>query len=162
MSPPFQVRQIGDDSLEIALSLLRRFFIEEGFDTAEEDMRALLREMLASENNAVFLATGDGEAQGVATVSVSLGLECGLSAEMDDLYVLPQARGKGVAASLIEAACQWSRARGCSVVLATVMPEGEAKHGLKAFYRRQGFSDVGRVILERWLREESSEILERA
>lgn len=104
--------------------------------------------MLTSESSAVFLARWGEEAQGVATVTTSVGVEYGCAAEIDDLYVLPQARGRGVASALIEAVCAWCRERGCTTILVTVTPEGEAAHGLMGFYQRRGFVHMGRVILE--------------
>jgi GNAT superfamily N-acetyltransferase len=143
------IEKIGSESLDVALDLLRRFFGEEGFDTPVEEMRASLSAMLANANSAVFLARQGGEARGIATVTASMGIEYGLAAEMDDLYVLPQARGKGIASALIEAVCNWCQEQGCTTVLVTVTPEGEAAHGLIDFYRRRSFANTGRVILER-------------
>jgi GNAT superfamily N-acetyltransferase len=86
---------------------------------------------------------------GIATVTTSVGIEYGRSAELEDLYVLPEARGGGVATALIEAVCDWSCKQGASVVLVTVTPEGESEHGLLSYYQRRGFTNTGRVILER-------------
>jgi aminoglycoside 6'-N-acetyltransferase I len=143
------IEKIGGESLDVALHLLRRFFSEEGFDTPAEEIRSSLAAMLASANSAVFLARRGEEVQGIATVTTSVGIEYGLAAEMDDLYVLPRARGKGIASALIEAVCAWCREQGCTTVLVTVTPEGEAAHGLVDFYQRRSFANTGRVILER-------------
>lgn len=145
------IERVGVESLEAAFYLLRRFFVEEGFDTPADKMRASLATMLASERSAVFVARRGGEALGVATVTTSLGVEYGLVAEMEDLYVLPQARGEGAARRLIEAVCDWCREQGCTAVLVTVTPEGEAAHGLLEFYRRRGFANTGRLVLEQSL-----------
>lgn len=151
MKTQTHVRQAGLEVFEAAFYLVKRFFTEEGFSTGAEEIRASLQTMLKSPTNAVFLAYGGTQAQGVATVTTSVGLEYGLAAELEDLYVLPSARGKGVAGALIEAACQWCREQGCTTVLVTVTPQGEASHSLTGFYRRQGFVNTGRVILERRL-----------
>jgi len=147
------IEKIGSESLDAALDLLRRFFSEEGFDTPAEEMRSSLAAMLASAHSAVFLARCGYGAQGIATVTMSVGIEYGLAAEMDDLYVLPQARGRGIASALIEAVCAWCREQGCAAALVTVTPAGEAAHGLIDFYRRRSFVHTGRVILERDLNE---------
>jgi aminoglycoside 6'-N-acetyltransferase I len=145
---PISVEKIGSESFDAAFHLLQRFFVEEGFDTPAEEMRSSLAAMLASGSSAVFLAWRNGEALGVATVTTVVGIEYGRAAEMDDLYVLPQARGRGVAGALIEAVCGWCQEQGCTAVLVTVTPEGEAAHGLMDFYQRRGFVNTGRVILE--------------
>src|SRR3712207_2994266 len=57
---------------------------------------------------------------GVATVTTSRGLEFGLSAELEDLYVLPETRGLGVGRTLIATVNSWCRQQGCSVVAVIV------------------------------------------
>ncbi|MBN1992716.1 MAG: GNAT family N-acetyltransferase [Anaerolineae bacterium] len=146
-TPALTIRPVGLESFDAAFDLLVRFFREEGFATPKEEMRASLRLLLASPAHAVFLARRDGQAVGVATVSIALNIEYGRSAEIDDLYVLPQARQQGVAAALIQTACAWCRRQGCAVVLVTVTAAGNAAHGLVGFYQRRGFVDTGRVIL---------------
>jgi aminoglycoside 6'-N-acetyltransferase I len=142
------IRQIGLESYEAAFALLERFFREEGFDTPERDMRPSLSTLLVDPNSTVFLAEEGGRAVGVATVTSSVGVEYGRSAELEDLYVLPQARGRGVGKGLIEAVRAWCRRKGCTALQVVVTPEGEARHRLTDFYRRRGFAHTGRVILE--------------
>jgi GNAT superfamily N-acetyltransferase len=142
----WDVRQAGPDALAAAALLLMRFFAEEGFITPPALIRARLAELLSSADAAVFLA-GEGAAVGVATVSTSFGIEFGRSAELDDLYVLPEARGHGVATALIDAVRAWCQARGCTVLLVTVTPEGEQAHDLVRFYQRHEFRDDGRKLL---------------
>jgi aminoglycoside 6'-N-acetyltransferase I len=144
-------QKVGIESLDIALRLLQRFFSEEGFHTPAEEMRLSLHAMITGPSSAVFLARRDKEVLGVATVATSVGIEYGRSAELDDLYVLPEARGSGVASALIEAVCSWCHQQRCTTVLVTVTPEGEAAYKLIAFYQGRGFVNAGRVILERSL-----------
>ena len=87
------------------------------------------------------------EAAGVATATWSAGVEYTRSAELGDLYVVPAARGRGIAAALIEAVTDWSRAQGCRALLVTVAPDGELSHGLTGFYVRRGFTDEYRKLL---------------
>jgi GNAT superfamily N-acetyltransferase len=151
MGKSFHIENVSSESFETAFNLLERFFHEEGFDTPKEQMRVFLADMLASRQAAIFLALSAGEGVGVATVTTSLGLEYGRSAELEDLYVLPQERGHGIASALIESVCDWCRQQGCSVVLVTVAPQGEAAHGLMDFYQQRGFVNTRRVLLERSL-----------
>lgn len=152
MATPVDIHQVKADEFEAAFFLLERFFREEGFDTPAEAMRASLHAMLHDQGCAVFLAWLEGEAVGVATVTTSLGIEYGRSAELDDLYVLPQARGRGIASALIEAVCSWCREQGVTAVLVTVTPQGATEHKLLDYYARRGFANTGRLILERALR----------
>jgi aminoglycoside 6'-N-acetyltransferase I len=148
---PVDIRRVGPDAFDEAFYLLERFFREEGFGTPAEAMRSSLRTMLVNPNSAVFVARQEGNAVGVATVTTSVGIEYGRSAELDDLYVLPEARGRGIAGTMIEAVCSWCRGEGVTAVLVTVTQEGEANHQLLDYYRRRGFTNTGRLILERAL-----------
>ncbi len=130
-----------------AADLLARFFAEEGFDTPPDRLRARLALLLAEPGSAVFLAWEGGRAIGVATVTTVIGLEFGRSAELEDLYVLPEARGRGVAGALIDAARAWCRERDCAVLAVVVTPAGQAERGLLDFYARRGFRASGRVLL---------------
>jgi len=149
MGKPFYIEKVSSESFEAALNLLERFFREEGFDTPAEQMRVFLADMLASRQAAIFLARSAGEGVGVATVTTSLGLEYGRSAELEDLYVLPRSRGHGIASALIESVCNWCNQQGCCMVQVTVTPQGEATHGLMDFYQQRGFVNTRRVLLER-------------
>lgn len=151
MGKPFHIEKASSESFETAFTLLERFLREEGFDTPAEQMRAFLADMLASSQTAIFLARSAGKGVGVATVTTSLGLEFGRSAELEDLYVLPRSRGHGIASALIESVCNWCNQQGCSVVLVTVTPQGEAAHGLLDFYQQRGFVNTRRVLLQRSL-----------
>lgn len=146
---------------EAALSLLERFFREEGFGTPGEQIRGQVDHLLRDEGSAVFLARAGGRPVGVATVTTTEGIELGLSAELEDLYVLPEARGLGAGQALIRAVADWCRARGCSLVAVVVTPEGQAAHDLIGYYRTQGFEETGRTLLFQRLGEHQDEDHER-
>jgi GNAT superfamily N-acetyltransferase len=151
VAAPPDIQEVNSASFDEAFYLLERFFREEEYTTPAEAMRSALRLMIAEPGSAVFVARQGRQAVGVATASTSIGIEYGRSAELEDLYVLPEARGGGVAAALIEAVCTWSGRQGATVVLVTVTPEGQAAHNLLDFYSRRGFTNTGRLILSRTL-----------
>ena len=153
MQHEIRLRQATPAELEAALLLVARFFAEEGFSASPEQMRRQLDGLIAGDDSAVFLAWLDGKALGVATVTTTSGIELGLSAELEDLYVLPQARGLGAGAALIEEVKGWCRARGCSLVAVVVTPEGQAAHDLTGYYRRLGFEETGRTLLYAYLEQ---------
>lgn len=139
------------DKFEDAFYLLERFFSEEGFDTSAEVMRSALQAMISDPRSAVFVAKYKEKSIGVATVTTSVGIEYGRSAELEDLYVLPEARGCGIASALIEEVCEWCVSEDVAVLLVTVTPEGDEEHMLLDYYQRRGFTNRGRLILERTL-----------
>jgi GNAT superfamily N-acetyltransferase len=150
---PVRIQEAGPDSFGAALSLLERFFSEEGFSTPAHEMGEPLRAMMADPGSNVFLAWRGDQAVGVATVTTSVAIEYGRSADLDDLYVLPAARGSGVGRALVEAVSAWSKDQGASILLVTASPEGQLEHGLLDYYRRRGFTNTGRLILERALHD---------
>jgi aminoglycoside 6'-N-acetyltransferase I len=154
MDTSLHIERIGSESIDPALNLLAHFFLEEGFETPEAQIRVNLTAMLASTHAAIFLAKQAGKSLGIATVTTSMGLEYGLSAELEDLFVLTHARGRGIATALIDVVCEWCHQQGCSVILVTVTPQGAAAHNLMDFYLQRGFVNTRRVLLERSLLKE--------
>jgi aminoglycoside 6'-N-acetyltransferase I len=148
-----QIERAEPTDFESALCLLERFFREEGFGTPREQIQGQLDHLLRDSESAVFLAWEQGRAIGIATVTVTEGIELGLSAELEDLYVLPEARGSGAGRALISAVAGWCQAQGCSLVAVVVTPEGQAAHDLIGYYRAQGFEETGRTLLFYYLRE---------
>lgn len=148
MDGPLTIQQAGLEMREHALALLRRFFADEGFPVASGLLAERLKVMLANtEGVAVFLAWQAEQPVGVATVTTTFGLEFGYSAELEDLYVLPEARGNGVARALMEAAQDWCRSRACTVMIVVVTPEDQASRALQRFYLARGFRESGRMPL---------------
>ncbi len=139
-----------EDDPQPATLLLQRFFREEGFTTADATIASNLRAMLTLEHCAVLLADEQGLATGVATVSMDFGIEFGWSAELGDLYVLPEHRGKGIARALIAEAEAWLRGMGAAGYQVTVTPHG-ADADLRRFYLSLGFAAEGRELLYRTL-----------
>jgi len=150
-SDRLQVEDVDGDTAALAVSLLARFFHEEGFTTGESVIAGSVREMIEDPHHWVGLAWLDGVAVGVVTVTTMFYVEGGRLGEIGDLYVLPAVRKMGVAAALIAAAESRCAAMGCSEVFVVITPEGEVRHGLEAFYSRFGFAWDGRRLLSRQL-----------
>jgi predicted N-acetyltransferase YhbS len=81
-------------------------------------------------------------------LSFDFGIEFGWAAEIGDLYVMPAARGRGLARALVEACEGLARGQGATNLQVTLTGHGETA-GLRAFYARLGFADDGRRILWR-------------
>lgn len=146
-----EVRRAGPADFDALLPLFQRFYREEGFEGAVESVAANLRLLLTRDDNAAFVARVDGRAVGAAALSSAFGLEVGLYAELEDLFVDPAWRGRGVASALVEAGAEWARARGCDDLEIVLTPHAQAKDDLAPWYKARGFVDTGRVIYERAL-----------
>ncbi len=141
----------GDDATA-AVDLLCRFFAEEDFPTEPGVVAARVRKMLDLDTCGLFLAEQGGDAIGVATVSLEFGIEYGWWAELGDLYVLPEHRGRGHSRALVAAAEAFLKERGAAGYQVTVTPSAQDHHNLRQFYDRLGFESEGRLILRKSLR----------
>ena len=119
--------------IEIATTLLLRFFAEEEFSGTPETITVNTRRLWADPRHWIALAWSDGTAVGIVTVTTMLYVEWGRLGEIGDLYVLPEARRSGVGTALVEAAKAKCREFGCSAVSVTITPDGEARHNLTTF-----------------------------
>lgn len=145
------VRQAEAADVDLLLPLFERFYREEGFESAVSGVGGNLRQILQREDTAAFIALARERAVGAAAASSSFGLEVGLYAELEDLFVDPEYRGRGVASVLVEAAADWARAKGCSDMEVVLTPHAQADAKLASWYKARGFVDTGRVIYERGL-----------
>ena len=140
-------RLTGSDELDTAIQLLQRFFRAEGFDTPDAVIAQNTRVMASLDDCAILIAEVAAEMVGIATLSMEFGIEYGWSAEVGDLYIVPEWRGKGVARQLLLAAEEILGRRGAKGYQVTVTPFAEEHHDLKAFYAKLGFASQGRVLM---------------
>jgi GNAT superfamily N-acetyltransferase len=137
----------SEDAVKI-LPLFAQFFEEDGFDVAFEHLPNAIAAMLNDPGSAIFVAWRGADVIGVATVTTtSQGLEFDRYAELEDLYVVPEARRTGVGGALIEQAKQWCRQIGCTVLAIVVTSEAQATRNLIAYYQKHGFYPSHRTAL---------------
>jgi aminoglycoside 6'-N-acetyltransferase I len=131
------------------LELAVAFYAEDGFTTSRERLARHLDHLLTSDAARVAVVEEEAEIVAFAISTSSYGLENGLIAELEDLFVAPRARRRGVAAALIEDSAAWARAIGASLLEIVVAPNGQDVSHLFDIYRGRGFADDGRRILAR-------------
>ena len=130
------------------VSLLRAQLDEHDIALDEARLGAAVDGVFADASRGlVLLARRGGGAIGFAYVSFNWSLEHGgRSAWLDELYVAPAERERGVGRRLLLAACDAAEAAGC----AAVDLEVEASHArAEHLYAREGFSPHTR---RRWVR----------
>jgi ribosomal protein S18 acetylase RimI-like enzyme len=144
------------DTREIAHLVERywRFEQIEGFD-ADEIQKLLGRLVSQPQFGAVWLATMGRDPVGYAVVTFMFSLEHrGMMAEIDELFVLPEARSYGVGSSLL-AACEkylWARE-----FVRLQLQIDRDNHLARSFYRRHGFEDrAGYQLLDKPLATRTS------
>lgn len=90
------------------------------------------------------------EAIGFAEASVRTdyvnGTESSPVGFLEGLYVVPQARRKGVAAALVATVCDWARRAGCDEIASDAVLENSISH---VVHRALGFEETERVVFFR-------------
>lgn len=133
-----QARVAGIEDAVAAAVLLDRFNRE--FDTptpGPEFLTERLRELVAEGLTHVLIA-GDGP-DGVALMRVRSALfSAGNEAYVEELYVVPEARRRGLGEALMNAAIELAREQGCDRIDLGTDEEDEDAHRL---YERLGFTN---------------------
>lgn len=141
------LRAAAPSDLPALVRLIRAFYDEDGFTTPDDEIEDNLLLLLPSPAADLTLADADGAVRGFALTTDRVVLESGVVAELQDLYVQPAYRGKGIGSALIASALRWAQSRSAAMLEIVVAANGRDVGDLQAFYARRGFSDERRRIL---------------
>ncbi len=135
-----KIRPATPEDIPALLALVRRYWEFEGI-TGFMALRVelVLKRLLAEPPlGAAFLAEADGRLVGYLIVVLVLSIEHqGLMGEIDEFFVLPEARSRGVGGALLTAAEAALTARGC---VRLQLQLGVANEAARAFYQRRGYA----------------------
>lgn len=149
MSSSVDIIRAGLHDVQGLVPLYERFFAEDAIEVAHTDIADNLKQMLADKRAAVFIATTGGQVLGLASASLTCGVEFGWAAEIEDLFVLPEHRGQGLARQLIDAALRWADEWGARQIILIITPEAEEAQSLTALYAKFGFVRSDRILMYR-------------
>jgi GNAT superfamily N-acetyltransferase len=122
---------------------------EHGVDAPAEQLSRVLERVVADgARGFILLARDDRQIVGIAYVATILSAEhCGLVAWLEELYVTPSLRSRGIGTALVTAVLE--RAHETDIVAIDL--EVDAGHSrAESLYRRLGFRRLDR---SRWVRE---------
>ena len=129
------------------LTLTQAFYRHEAFDFAPEASRRMVRHLLSNPGvGAVFLARQtDGRAVGYMVLTHCYSLEFGGPfVLLDEIFVLPEARGEGLGRRLIDAASDFCRERGIGYLRLEVQKKNARAVDV---YRTYGFFTEDRHLM---------------
>lgn len=140
-----EVRLAPAGGLSVPLGLLEGWLRED--DPVPEEFARRFRESVEAGDMEVLTARLDGVPAGVAVIAYRLNVSmAGTFASLEDLYVVPGFRRRGVGRALLEAVGERCAARGVSYVEAQVEDDEEAT----AFYESLGYEpEPGVQVLSR-------------
>jgi len=137
---------VGEADLEALAPLMRGYCDFYGVSPTDSALLALARALIAGpelEGQQVLARDGDGRAVGFATIFWSWStLSASRIGVMNDLFVLPDARGTGVAEALIAECRERCQARGAPSL---GWQTAKDNHRAQALYERVG------GVREEWL-----------
>lgn len=147
-----EVRPLAAADIPAVLPLVEQYWIFEdigGFDAARIG-REISRLLADSRLGSGWVARVDGPAVGYLLAVYVFSLEhLGLTAEIDEFFVLPSARGRKIGEELLrQAEAEFARRRCTNVSLQL----GRGNDRARAFYRRQGYDErAGFELLDKRL-----------
>ena len=149
------LRPAGADDLPVLMDMLRRFYVEDRIPLDEPRVRRGLTQLLADASlGAALFAEAEGRRVGYLVLGWCFSVEQGgRHALIDELYLEPAARGRGLGTALLAAACDWARGQGAEVARLEVNRHNPRA---RALYLRHGFRDDDRDILSAALAGEAT------
>jgi ribosomal protein S18 acetylase RimI-like enzyme len=138
------------DELEVVLALHRDFFAEDHYRFREEESRANLALLLGDPSLGRIIVTEDGgPVVGYLVLTFGFSLEFGgRNAVVDELYLAPGHRGRGLGTKALAAAEEVCRELGFSAIHLVVE---RYKKAAQALYRRVGFVAYDRDLMTKVL-----------
>lgn len=143
------IRAATAADVPVLVALARAFYAEDGFGTTTAELTHNFGVLLAGDSAHLVLAEADGEPVGFALTTTAFILESGVVAELQDLYVIPAARRRGIGSLLIEDSASWARKRDATKLEIVVAPNGRDVNWLLSYYTSRGFVDEGRRVIAR-------------
>jgi ribosomal protein S18 acetylase RimI-like enzyme len=144
------LREATADDRDGLLAMAHAFAVEDGHGAYGAGNDAALLGLLdRPDDGRVLLLESDGEAVGYAVLCFGYSVEYGgRDAFLDEIYVVPAARGRGIARAALELLADLARAAGVGALHVEVMPDNDRAARL---YERAGWVDRRSRLLTRSL-----------
>lgn len=140
------IRRARESDVDTLVRLMSDVYAESGFSLpGDAAARAFASLLAAPQLGAVWIAEEDDAAVGYIVMTVVFSMEYGgLRGFIDDFYVRPIARGRGIGASLLRAVRDHAERQ---QLRALWVETGLADHPARPLYHRAGYVDTGHALL---------------
>ncbi len=130
--------------------MMRRYYAEDGYPFVAADTREAVRRLIRDDNlGRLWSILDQDRVIGYLAVTLGFSLEYrGRDAFIDELFVMEEARGKGLGREAMEIAEDYCRARGVKALHLEVERHREAAYKL---YRQTGFEGHDRYLMTKFL-----------
>ena len=145
-----ELRPATEDDLDTLNGMVRAYYVHDGLAYEELPARRALREIIRSEHfGRAWLIDLDKELIGYAVLTFGFSVEFhGRHAVLDEIFLLPDHRGKGhfkEILTLVEACCRRLGIRGLSLLVET--KNAPARRA----YQKSGFEPYDRIVMTKRL-----------
>lgn len=140
----------AEAEIPLLLDMVRAFHIEDGHPMSAAGEAASRASVLGEGDAAsapTYLLRAAGSVVGYFVLSFGYSPEHGgTDAFIDDIYLIPEARGQGLGRQALDCAVTAAQTRGARVLMLEVEKDNEHAYRL---YGRNGFVDTGRRLMYR-------------
>jgi ribosomal protein S18 acetylase RimI-like enzyme len=142
--------EAGEPDVGELIAMMRDFYTELGEPFEERRAERALRVLLEDPSHgAAWMFREDGRAVGYLVVTHGYSLEFdGRIAVVDEVYAVPEMRGRGIGAQALALAEEHCRRNGISALRLEVHQENRRA---LALYERNGFEAHDRYLMTKWL-----------
>ena len=140
------MRLAQPDDIPQLVELMTDFYAEAGYPLPADAATRTFAGLLADPRlGRVWMMEADGEPAGYVVLTVSFSMEYGgLRGFVDDLFVRPGFRGRGLAAAALAELRRTAEEMGVRALLVEVGPQNDIA---RRVYQRIGLEDTGHVLL---------------
>lgn len=144
----FRVAKIAD--CDAIISLMGRYYAEDGYPFSERAGRASLTEFLASDQlGRLWVLDDDGQVVGYMAVTLGFSFEYGgRDAFLDEIYIATSHRRRGLGQVAMDMAFQYCETNGVKAIHLEVERHREAARRL---YESIGFEAHDRFLMSKYL-----------
>ncbi|HUR32863.1 MAG TPA: GNAT family N-acetyltransferase [Vicinamibacterales bacterium] len=146
IAPRGRLRLATAGDVPVLATLMGEFYAEGGYPLpSAQAARTFERLLAAPDRGLVWLMVHEGQPAGFVVLTVSFSMEFGgLRGFVDDLFVAPAFRRRGLASEALEVLKEACHTRGVRALLVETSLDNDLAVRV---YRRAGFAENGRLLL---------------